>query len=541
MALQNGISWLQSLAGFPAPPQPESQAESQPPAPAPPTARALSSPWLATHVENVVRETQQSAFRGTYELVRVVSARDATPAGRGGEVRVSDGRHSCRVFVPRAACVAAGTVPETALSALLGRVVALHGARVVTDRSKGVRRGGGAAGGAGAWGIALTTTRLASVAGGDGGDAPFAEAPPPDVDEDGGLRALVCQKTGSDALRAANQLLDARQPGFSDASVDADGDPVEDLMSCSEERLAELVAIIGAPAVAPVEDSAEIVLPDETQTQAPTARAPVEDSAEIVLADETQTQAPPPPPSPGLDVDMRDTAAALAFAEDDASQQHTLDGDAAAAYVAPVEPDAQVETALSQQTLDADASQAYQLALSQQTLDADASQAYVAYEPPLRAALAVARPPASPPPPRAPPRVRLPSARLMNSLPALRPPRSPTSSAAAARSRTGKPPALAAAPAPAKWWCDACTFLNEPKDATCDVCDSPMPEAEAARLRDAAAPPPVMPLLAADPRLQQIPEPDAAAPKRKPRDALAQFLRRNAPPKKKRRARFFAA
>ena len=108
MALQNGINWLQSLAGFPAPPQPESQAESQPPAPAPPTARALSSPWLATHVENVVRETQQSAFRGTYELVRVVSARDATPAGRGGEVRVSDGRHSCRVFVPRAACVAAG-------------------------------------------------------------------------------------------------------------------------------------------------------------------------------------------------------------------------------------------------------------------------------------------------------------------------------------------------------------------------------------------------------------------------------------------------
>ena len=140
MALQNGINWLQSLAGFPAPPQPESQAESQPPAPAPPTARALSSPWLATHVENVVRETQQSAFRGTYELVRVVSARDATPAGRGGEVRVSDGRHSCRVFVPRAACVAAGAVPETALSALLGRVVALHGARVVTDRSKGVRR-----------------------------------------------------------------------------------------------------------------------------------------------------------------------------------------------------------------------------------------------------------------------------------------------------------------------------------------------------------------------------------------------------------------
>ena len=541
MALQNGINWLQSLAGFPAPPQPESQAESQPPAPAPPTARALSSPWLATHVENVVRETQQSAFRGTYELVRVVSARDATPAGRGGEVRVSDGRHSCRVFVPRAACVAAGAVPETALSALLGRVVALHGARVVTDRSKGVRRGGGAAGGAGAWGIALTTTRLASVAGGDGGDAPFAEAPPPDVDDDGGLRALICQKTGSDALRAANQLLDARQPGFSDASVDADGDPVEDLMSCSEERLAELVAIIGAPAVAPVEDSAEIVLPDETQTQAPTARAHVEDSAEIVLADETQTQAPPPPPSPGLDVDMRDTAAALASAEDDASQQHTLDGDAAAAYVAPVEPDAQVETALSQQTIDADASQAYQLALSQQTLDADASQAYVAYEPPLRAALAVARPPASPPPPRAPPRVRLPSARLMNSLPALRPPRSPTSSAAAARSRTGKPPALAAAPAPAKWWCDACTFLNEPKDATCDVCDSPMPEAEAARLRDAAAPPPVLPLLAADPRLQQIPEPEAAAPKRKPRDALAQFLRRNAPPKKKRRARFFAA
>ena len=377
MALQNGINWLQSLAGFPAPPQPESQAESQPPAPAPPTARALSSPWLATHVENVVRETQQSAFRGTYELVRVVSARDATPAGRGGEVRVSDGRHSCRVFVPRAACVAAGAVPETALSALLGRVVALHGARVVTDRSKGVRRAGGAAGGAGAWGIALTTTRLASVAGGEGGDAPFAEAPPPDVDDDGGLRALICQKTGSDALRAANQLLDARQPGFSDASVDADGDPVEDLMSCSEERLAELVAIIGAPAAAAVEDSAE-----------------------IVLADETQTQAPPPPPSPGLDVDMRDTAAALAFAEDDASQQHTLDGDAAAAYVAPVEPDAQVETALSQQTLDADASQAYQLALSQQTLDADASQAYVAYEPPLRAALAVARPPASPPPPR---------------------------------------------------------------------------------------------------------------------------------------------
>ena len=98
-----------------------------------------------------------------------------------------------------------------------------------------------------------------------------------------------------------------------------------------------------------------------------------------------------------------------------------------------------------------------------------------------------------------------------------------------------------AGPDAPKWACDACTFLNEPKDATCDVCDSPMPEAEAARLRDAAAPPPVMPLLAADPRLQQIPEPDAAAPKRKPRDALAQFLRRNAPPKKKRRARFFAA
>ena len=87
--------------------------------------------------------------------------------------------------------------------------------------------------------------------------------------------------------------------------------------------------------------------------------------------------------------------------------------------------------------------------------------------------------------------------------------------------------------------CGVVAVIND--DATCDVCDSPMPEAEAARLRDAAAPPPVLPLLAADPRLQQIPEPEAAAPKRKPRDALAQFLRRNAPPKKKRRARFFAA
>ena len=114
------------------PREPETQADTQdntqPPAqpPAPPRA---SPAWLAAHFENVARRPQPTSERSGYETVRVVAARDADAENQGGELKISDGRHTCRVLVPPT--VDAGQPLESTVGTLLR----LHGARVVVDRT----------------------------------------------------------------------------------------------------------------------------------------------------------------------------------------------------------------------------------------------------------------------------------------------------------------------------------------------------------------------------------------------------------------------
>ena len=85
------------------PREPETQADTQdntqPPA-QPPAAPRASPAWLAAHFENVARRPQPTSERSGYETVRVVAARDADAENQGGELKISDGRHTCRVLVP---------------------------------------------------------------------------------------------------------------------------------------------------------------------------------------------------------------------------------------------------------------------------------------------------------------------------------------------------------------------------------------------------------------------------------------------------------
>ena len=114
------------------PREPETQADTQdntqPPA-QPPAPPRTSPAWLAAHFENVARRPQPTSERSGYETVRVVAARDADAENQGGELKISDGRHTCRVLVPPT--VDAGQPLESTVGTLLR----LHGARVVVDRT----------------------------------------------------------------------------------------------------------------------------------------------------------------------------------------------------------------------------------------------------------------------------------------------------------------------------------------------------------------------------------------------------------------------
>ena len=121
------------------PREPETQADTQdntqPPA-QPPAPPRTSPAWLLAHFENVARRPQPTSERSGYETVRVVAARDADAENRGGELQVSDGRHTCRVLVPPT--VDAGQPLESTVGTLLR----LHGARVVVDRTHAPPRRG---------------------------------------------------------------------------------------------------------------------------------------------------------------------------------------------------------------------------------------------------------------------------------------------------------------------------------------------------------------------------------------------------------------
>ena len=49
----------------------------------------------------MARRPQPTSERAGYETVRVVAARDADAENQGGELKISDGRHTCRVLVPQ--------------------------------------------------------------------------------------------------------------------------------------------------------------------------------------------------------------------------------------------------------------------------------------------------------------------------------------------------------------------------------------------------------------------------------------------------------
>ena len=132
------------------PREPETQADTQdntqPPA-QPPAAPRTSPAWLAAHFENVARRPQQTSERAGYETVRVVAA---TPHG----LKISDGRHTCRVLVPPT--VDAGQPLESTVGTLLR----LHGARVVVDRTHAPPRRGRDRGRAAVFGLALTLSLI---------------------------------------------------------------------------------------------------------------------------------------------------------------------------------------------------------------------------------------------------------------------------------------------------------------------------------------------------------------------------------------------
>ena len=197
------------------PREPETQADTQdntqPPA-QPPAAARTSPAWLAAHFENVARRPQPTSERSGYETVRVVAARDADAENWGGELQISDGRHTCRVLVPPT--VDAGQPLESTVGTLLR----LHGARVVVDRTHAPPRRGRDRGRAAVFGLALTCADLEPV---DNAAIEADDEQRPDVDADGHVSALLRASAGRATLRAAAATLDEHQPGGAAATEDA--------------------------------------------------------------------------------------------------------------------------------------------------------------------------------------------------------------------------------------------------------------------------------------------------------------------------------
>ena len=296
------------------PREPETQADTQdntqPPA-QPPAAPRASPAWLAAHFENVARRPQPTSERSGYETVRVVAARDADAENQGGELKISDGRHTCRVLVPPT--VDAGQPLESTVGTLLR----LHGARVVVDRTHAPPRRGRDRGRAAVFGLALTCADLEPV---DNAAIEADDEQRPDVDADGHVSALLRASAGRATLRAAAATLDEHQPGGGAANEDAG------LLGMDVAPLRALVAAV-APAPAPARRIPRRS-PARRATPAPApapARSPARrtprNSPQRRRTPRTPASPPPPlpqprgtprvPPTPGLDAPMRATAERL--------------------------------------------------------------------------------------------------------------------------------------------------------------------------------------------------------------------------------------
>ena len=296
------------------PREPETQADTQdntqPPA-QPPAPPRTSPAWLLAHFENVARRPQQTSERAGYETVRVVAARDADAENHGGELKISDGRHTCRVLVPPT--VDAGQPLESTVGTLLR----LHGARVVVDRTHAPPRRGRDRGRAAVFGLALTCADLEPV---DNAAIEADDEQRPDVDADGHVSALLRASAGRATLRAAAATLDEHQPGGGAATEDAG------LLGMDVAPLRALVAAV-APAPAPARRIPRRS-PARRATPAPApapARSPARrtprNSPQRRRTPRTPASPPPPlpqprgtprvPPTPGLDAPMRATAERL--------------------------------------------------------------------------------------------------------------------------------------------------------------------------------------------------------------------------------------
>ena len=294
------------------PREPETQADTQdntqPPA-QPPAAPRASPAWLAAHFENVARRPQPTSERSGYETVRVVAARDADAENQGGELKISDGRHTCRVLVPPT--VDAGQPLESTVGTLLR----LHGARVVVDRTHAPPRRGRDRGRAAVFGLALTCADLEPV---DNAAIEADDEQRPDVDADGHVSALLRASAGRATLRAAAATLDEHQPGGGAANEDAG------LLGMDVAPLRALVAAV-APAPAPTRRAprrspARRATPAPAPARSPARRTP-RNSPQRRRTPRTPASPPPPlpqprgtprvPPTPGLDAPMRATAERL--------------------------------------------------------------------------------------------------------------------------------------------------------------------------------------------------------------------------------------
>ena len=295
------------------PREPETQADTQdntqPPA-QPPAAPRASPAWLAAHFENVARRPQPTSERSGYETVRVVAARDADAENRGGELKISDGRHTCRVLVPPT--VDAGQPLESTVGTLLR----LHGARVVVDRTHAPPRRGRDRGRAAVFGLALTCADLEPV---DNAAIEADDEQRPDVDADGHVSALLRASAGRATLRAAAATLDEHQPGGGAATEDAG------LLGMDVAPLRALVAAV-APAPAPARriprrsPARRATPPAPAPARSPARRTP-RNSPQRRRTPRTPASPPPPlpqprgtprvPPTPGLDAPMRATAERL--------------------------------------------------------------------------------------------------------------------------------------------------------------------------------------------------------------------------------------
>ena len=296
------------------PREPETQADTQdntqPPA-QPPAPPRTSPAWLLAHFENVARRPQPTSERSGYETVRVVAARDADAENQGGELKISDGRHTCRVLVPPT--VDAGQPLESTVGTLLR----LHGARVVVDRTHAPPRRGRDRGRAAVFGLALTCADLEPV---DNAAIEADDEQRPDVDADGHVSALLRASAGRATLRAAAATLDEHQPGGGAATEDAG------LLGMDVAPLRALVAAV-APAPAPARRIPRRS-PARRATPAPApapARSPARrtprNSPQRRRTPRTPASPPPPlpqprgtprvPPTPGLDAPMRATAERL--------------------------------------------------------------------------------------------------------------------------------------------------------------------------------------------------------------------------------------